>query len=97
MDIYHVLIRPLVTEKSTHQAQTTAKDRGGIYHFQVHADARKPEIRDAVEKVYGVKVMSVRTTVHKGKHRRFRQHLSKLHPTKKAIVTLDPNSHIDLF
>lgn len=97
MDIYHTIIRPLVTEKTTHQANTTARGRGGAYSFEVHRNANKAQIRDAVEKIYGVKVLDVRTQNRSGKARRFRFRFGKTSDTKKAVVVVDPNSHIDLF
>ena len=57
MDIYHTIIRPLVTEKSTYQSRQTAKEHGGTYSFEVHPGANKTQVRDAVEKIYGVKVL----------------------------------------
>jgi large subunit ribosomal protein L23 len=117
MDIYHTIIRPLVTEKSTHQSQAKsekegkdkkgakaksakpakAAERGGTYAFQVHPRATKPQIRDAVEKIYNVRVMDVRTMNCESKARRFRFRVGHKEHTKKAIVVVDPNSHIDLF
>jgi|SRR5215510_279061 large subunit ribosomal protein L23 len=97
MDIYHTIIRPLVTEKSTHQSQTKTKQHGGTYAFEVHGEATKPQIKDAVQKIYGVKVVDVRTMNREGKARRFRWRYGKKEHTKKAVVVVDPNSHIDLF
>jgi large subunit ribosomal protein L23 len=97
MDIYHTVIRPLVTEKTTHQARQTARDHGPTYSFEVHAQANKAEIRDAVEKIYGVKVVDVRTMNRPGKVRRFRFRYGMTAHTKKAVVTVDRDSHIDLF
>ena len=97
MDIYHTIIRPLVTEKSSHQSRISTDDRGGAYSFEVHPEANKAQIRDAVEKIYNVKVSSVRTSNKIGKARRFRTTLGHARHTKKAIVVLDPGSHIDLF
>jgi large subunit ribosomal protein L23 len=97
MDIYHTLIRPLVTEKSTHQARQTAREHGGTYSFEVHPEANKAQIRDAVEKIYGVKVVDVRTSNRPGKVRRFRFRFGQTRHTKKAVVTVDKDSHIDLF
>lgn len=98
MDIYHTIIRPLVTEKST--AQSGGPDGSGgrsTYAFQVHADASKAQIRDAVEKIYNVKVLDVRTLNRLGKSRKFRFHVGHSAGMKKAYVTLDPSSRIDLF
>lgn len=97
MDIYHIVIRPLVTEKSTHQARQTAKAHGGMYSFEVHPLANKTEIKEAVEKIYGVKVMDVRTSNRPGKLRRYRYRFGQTRQTKKAVVTVDKDSNIDLF
>jgi len=97
MDIYHVIIRPLVTEKSTHQTSQHTAKRGGAYHFEVHPDANKAEIKDAIQKLYGVKVLDVRTANRQGKLRRYRWRYGRTRKTKKAVVVLDPNHHIDLF
>lgn len=103
MDIYHVIKRPLVTEKGTHQsrqshaATRTRVGRGGAYSFEVHPSANKIEIRDAIEKIYGVKVEAVRTSMHKGKRRRTRFKFGMTRQWKKAVVVLQPDHHIDLF
>ena len=92
MEIINVIIKPLVTEKSTHQQQTR-----NAYAFQVHAGANKHQIKDAVEKLYEVKVVDVRTMTRKGKPRRSRYKMAKTSDWKRAIVVLDENSRIDLF
>jgi len=92
MEKYHVIIRPLVTEKGTHQATTL-----NAYPFEVHPKAKKPEIKEAVEKIYNVKVKDVRTANRKGKPRRYRYAQSTTAHWKKAVVILDENSRIDLF
>jgi len=103
MDIYHIIRRPLVTEKGTHQsrqsheATASRAGRGGAYSFEVHAEAGKAEIRNAVEKIYGVKVQKVRTSVHLGKQRRYRGRTGVTRHWKKAVVVLKPEHHIDLF
>ena len=103
MDIYNIVRRPLVTEKGTHQAtqsheQThTRPARGGSYSFEVHPEASKPMIKQAVEKIYNVKVKSVRTANRMGKARRVRFKIGKTKDWKKAIVVLHPEHHIDLF
>lgn len=97
MDIYHTVIKPLVTEKTTHQSRQAAKGRGGTYSFEVHPQANKAQIKDAVEKIYGVKVVDVRTSNRPGKLRRFRFRYGQTRATKKAVVTVDRDSHIDLF
>jgi large subunit ribosomal protein L23 len=103
MDIYHTIIRPLVTEKGTHQSQQSHEEtasrpaRGGAYAFEVHPDAKKAQIRQAVEKIYNVRVMSVRTATRHGKRRRSRTIQGRTSDWKKAVVVLDPDYHIDLF
>jgi large subunit ribosomal protein L23 len=92
MDNVNVIIKPLVTEKTTHQ-QTTRN----AYSFQVHQHANKRQIKDAVEKIYEVKVKDVRTLVRKGKPRRTRTGYASTSNWKRAIVVLDENSRIELF
>jgi len=97
MDIYHTIVRPLVTEKSTHQARQSSAQHGGTYSFEVHPLANKAQVKDAVEKIYGVRVVTVRTSNRPGKMRRFRYKTGRTRQTKKAVVTVDKESHIDLF
>jgi len=103
MDIYHTLVRPLVTEKGTHQSQQSHGQtksraaRGGAYTFEVHPEATKPQIRTAVERIYNVRVMEVRTSNRKGKQRRVRFKIGTTRKWKKAVVVLHPDYHIDLF
>ena len=97
MDVYHTVIRPLVTEQSSFQAREVSERRGGTYSFEVHPEANKAQIRDAVEKIYGVKVLDVRTSNRPGKLRRYRWKFGRTRRIKKAIVTVDRDSHIDLF
>jgi len=103
MDIYHIVKRPLVTEKGTHQsgqrfeATRSQPARGGSYAFEVNANASKPEIKQAIEKIYNVKVLSVRTATRRGKSRRVRYKTGRTADWKKAVVVLDADSHIDLF
>lgn len=97
MDIYHTIVRPLVTEKSTNQAGGPDGKGGATYSFEVNAKASKQQIRDAVEKIYGVKVLDVRTLNRQGKARRFKFRVGRTSGMKKAYVTLDENSRIDLF
>ncbi|MBK8268453.1 MAG: 50S ribosomal protein L23 [Planctomycetes bacterium] len=103
MDIYHVIRRPLITEKGTHQskasheASKTRPGRGGSYSFEVHPEASKIEIRDAIEKIYKVHVEAVRTCTRRGKSRRYRGLPGLMRHWKKAVVVLKPEFHIDLF
>ena len=88
----NIIIRPLVTEKSTHQQQTR-----NAYAFEVHKDANKPQIKHAVEELYNVKVVGVRTMTRKGKPRRTKTKMTTSSDWKRAVVVLDENSRIDLF
>ena len=103
MDIYHIIRRPLVTEQGTHQskqtfaATRTRPGRGGAYSFEVHPDANKIEIRNAIEKIYNVKVQKVRTSLRQGKRRRYRHKSGITRSWKRAVVVLNPEYHIDLF
>ena len=92
MDYTNVIIKPLVTEKSTH-LQTTRNS----YAFQVNADANKPQIKNAVQKLYNVKVLDVRTVNVLGKPRRTKSGFKNKPDWKKAIVKLHADNKIDLF
>ncbi len=97
MDVYHTIIKPIVTEKSTHDSGYHSERRGGAYTFEVHPNANKAQIRSAVEKIYGAKVISVRTHNRSGKRRRFRLEYGKTRAVKRAVVVVDSNSAIELF
>ena len=86
MDIYHAIVRPLVTEKGTFQSRLSHP-----------ATKSRPQIRSAIEKIYNVKVKLVRTSNRLGKPRRVRYKRGRTRGWKKAVVILDPNYHIDLF
>lgn len=92
MDDYSIVIRPIVTEQGMHFANVK-----GAYSFEVHREANKTEIRNAIEKIYSVKVDKVRTANHKGKRRRRGRRMGTTAAWKKAVVFLAPDNHIDLF
>lgn len=87
-----VIIKPLVTEKSTHLSQTK-----NTYAFHVADAASKIDIKKAVEELYNVKVVDVRTLVRKGKSRRTRAGYINGPDVKRALVTLHEESKIELF
>jgi large subunit ribosomal protein L23 len=87
-----VVLRPLVTEKAT-----TLKDEQNQVTFQVAMDANKVEVRQAVEAIFKVKVADVRTQVVFGKEKRMGRYLGRRPSWKKAVVTLGPDSKIELF
>ncbi|HEY8416825.1 MAG TPA: 50S ribosomal protein L23 [Limnochordales bacterium] len=92
MHVRDVLVRPLVTEKSTRLMSEENQ-----YTFQVHPDATKVDIRRAVEELFKVKVLSVRTMWVRGKTRRFGRYVGKRPDWKKAIVKLAPGQRIEIF
>jgi large subunit ribosomal protein L23 len=92
VDDYNVIIRPLVTEQGMHFASTR-----NAYSFEVNREANKPQIREAVERLYNVKVADVRTANYLGKPRRRGRHIGRTPNWKKAVVVLHEDYHIDLF
>jgi large subunit ribosomal protein L23 len=84
-NIYEVIKRPILTEKST-----ILKDTANKIVFEVDRRANKLEIKQAVEKIFKVKVLAVHTINVKGKVKRFKNLLGKRSDWKKAIVTLKP-------
>jgi large subunit ribosomal protein L23 len=86
-----VILAPVVSEKSYSLLDNNA------YTFQVHPDANKTEIRQAVESIWGVKVVNVNTLTRKGKTKRFRFTQGKRSDTKRAIVKLAPGDKIEIF
>lgn len=91
MHIYEVLKRPIVTEKTTLQADQ------GRYTFEVDIRANKHEVRQAVEKIFDVNVVSVNIIRMRGKRHRYGPHVSKPHPWKKATVKLAEGQSIGFF
>ena len=91
-DIYNVLVRPLVTEKGTDQAEKL-----NSYAFEVNPKATKEQIRQAVEKIYSVRVVQVRTSNRRGKRRRIGYKMGTTSHWKKAVVVLHADYHIDMF
>lgn len=87
---HQVLIRPLVTEKGTHQSS-----RYNAYTFMVHPIATKTQIAAAVQELFSVRVERVRTQTRKGKVARYRQTLGKQPDWKRAIVTLHAEDRIE--
>ena len=87
---YDVIRKPIITEKST-----MASENGAVV-FEVSIDAAKPQIKDAVEALFGVKVKAVNTTITKGKVKRFRGTMGRRKDVKKAYVTLEEGNTIDV-
>ena len=90
--IYDVIRKPIITEK------TMGIMENKKYTFEVAQDANKIEIKNAVEKIFGVKVASVNTMNVLGKYKRMGVHVGKRPDWKKAIVTLkEDNKTIEFF
>ncbi|OMH40245.1 50S ribosomal protein L23 [Desulfurobacterium indicum] len=100
---YDIIVRPIVTEKSVRLANMEVKSsktketkKITKITFEVAMDATKPEIKEAVEKIFNVKVDKVNTMVVKGKRKGIRLLRGKKRDWKKAVVTLKPGYEIDL-
>ncbi len=90
--VYEVIKRPIISEKSTALAEVA-----GRYAFEVASQAKKPEIKEAVQHLFNVKVREVRTMVMHGKVKRVGRFETKRSNWKKAIVTLAEGQKIDFF
>lgn len=89
---HEVIVRPLITEKSS----AAFHDRGE-YAFQVHPDASKPQIRQAIEELFGVKVTDIWTANYRGKEKRMGRSAGRRPSWKKAIVKLREGDTIEVF
>ena len=87
---YDVIRKPIITEKATMASEANA------VVFEVAPDANKPQIKEAVEALFGVKVKAVNTTITKGKVKRFKGIIGKRNNVKKAYVTLEEGNTIDV-
>jgi large subunit ribosomal protein L23 len=92
LELHQILLRPLVTEKGTHQS-----NRHNAYPFQVSLWADKTQIKTAVQELFNVRVTGVRTQTRLGKQRRYRNKMGRLPSWKKAIVTLHGDDKIEFF
>ena len=87
---YDVIRKPVITEKAT-----LASESGAVV-FEVAMDSNKPQIKEAVENLFGVKVKAVNTTITKGKVKKFRGQPGRRKDVKKAYVTLEEGNTIDV-
>jgi large subunit ribosomal protein L23 len=92
LEPHQIVLRPLITEKGTHQF-----NRYNAYPFEVHMQASKDQIKAAVEALFNVRVIKVRTQNRVGKPRRYKARMSKQKAWKKAIVALHKEDRIDFF
>ena len=88
--LYDVILSPLITEKAT-----MASERNQVI-FKVATNATKPQIKEAVEKLFDVKVKSVNTLTRPGKWKVFRNKVGQQSDVKRAIVTLEEGHRIDV-
>ncbi len=91
MNDYQVIIRPLITEKNTNLMMFNK------YSFEVARESTKPQIKRAIEHIFNVNVINVRTLNVRGKKRRRGREFGYQRDWKKAIVTLVEGDRIDLF
>ena len=91
-NFHEIVLRPLVTEKSTEQLE-----REGAYAFVVSVDANKVEIAKAIETFFNVKVRDVRTMQYRGKERRLGRYVGRRAGWKKAVVKLRDGDTIEIF
>jgi len=87
---YDVLVAPVITEKAT-----TASEHNKVV-FKVARNATKPQIKEAVEKLFDVKVKRVSTLIRKGKFKVFKGRIGEQQSTKRAIITLEEGHRIDV-
>ena len=87
---YDLIKKPIITEKAT-----MASENGAVV-FQVAIDATKPQIKEAVEAIFSVKMKAVNTTITKGKSKKFRGRAGERSDKKKAYVTLEAGNTIDV-
>ena len=87
---YDIIIGPVITEKAT-----TLSEHNKVV-FKVSPNATKPQIKEAVEKLFDVKVKAVNTLIRGGKMKVFKGRLAELQSTKRAIVTLEEGHRIDV-
>lgn len=91
MDARDIILRPLISEKST---GAMAENK---YTFEIHVDANKTMVKKAIEEIFKVKVVKVNTTNVEGKMRRYGKYTGKRPDWKKAIVTLAEGQSIKVF
>jgi large subunit ribosomal protein L23 len=94
LEPHQIILRPLVTEKGTHQS---TNEHQNAYSFEVNLWATKTQIKHAVQELFNVRVLGVRTALRLGKRRRYRWKFGKLSNWKKAVVKLHAEDKIEFF
>jgi large subunit ribosomal protein L23 len=100
-----IIKRPLLTEKGTRLKETGGQEEGSLdpetlksqLLFEVARDANKVEIRHAVQKLWNVDVLAVRTSIVRGKEKRMGRFLGRRSSWKKAVVTIAPGQNVEFF
>ena len=100
-----IIKRPLLTEKGTRLKETGGQEEGALdpetlksqLLFEVARDANKVEIRHAVQKLWNVDVLAVRTSIVRGKEKRMGRFLGRRSSWKKAVVTIAPGQNVEFF
>ena len=92
MQMQDVLLKPMITEKAS-----TGSDKFNRFGFVVALDANKNQIKNAVEKLYDVKVLNIKTSIIPGKIKRAGKTVKKTPKTKKAFVQLKEGQRIEFF
>ena len=92
LSVQDVIVRPIISEKAER-----AREASRQYAFEVHREATKIQVKNAVEKLFGVHVTAVRTAIARGKNKRVGRNVGRRPNWKKAIVTLREGETISLF
>jgi large subunit ribosomal protein L23 len=87
-----IILKPLITEKAN-----LATEKTNRYGFQVILSANKNQIKQAVEALYNVKVLDIKTSINAGKEKRYGKHMTKKTQSKKAYVKLAEGQRIEFF
>jgi large subunit ribosomal protein L23 len=95
--IHQTIVRPIITEKTSASYQESVERGEYEYTFEVHPDANKTSIKQAVEQLFGVKVVGVWTSNHRGKSKRLGKTVGRRPHYKKAIVRLAEGDKLDIF
>ncbi|HMF13123.1 MAG TPA: 50S ribosomal protein L23 [Gemmataceae bacterium] len=94
LEPHQVILRPVITEKGTHQS---THENHNAYAFEVNSWATKDQIKHAVQELFGVRVLKVRTQTRQGKKRRYRFRVGTMSNWKKAIVKLHSEDKIEFY
>jgi len=94
LEPHQVILRPVITEKGTHQS---THEHHNAYAFEVNLWANKEQIKHAVEDLFGVRVLKVRTQMRQGKKRRYKFRIGKMSSWKKAVVKLHGEDKIEFY